>query len=252
MADEEQLEIPGFDTEADAENQPERRSNRAARKRRSWILVTVIAVVMALAGGLLIVLSMQGGSASANSHPSGSASYQPAPDVKKPFGPADPSTYKDNGAKPAISGPSTVSIPSIGVATKYEAKGLLPDKVLDMPTSTAGWYNQSAPVTATEGSTVITGHVNTDTNGKGPLGGLADLQKGAPLTITDAAGTVHTFKVVSLLTVDKDKLDPAWFTRVGERRVILITCGGQIVGYNSYGLPEYTHNTVAIAVPAGI
>ncbi|MFK4298115.1 hypothetical protein ABH924_003276 [Arthrobacter sp. GAS37] len=251
MADEEKLEMPGFHTEDDAENQPERRSGRAARKRRSWIVITVVAVIVGLAGGLMIVLSLQGGSASATGHPGPSVSYQPAPMVTKPFGPGDPDTVKGDVAKPGISGPSTLAIPSIGVATKIEAKGLLPGKVLDMPTSDAAWYDQSAPMDATEGSTVIAGHVNTDSGGKGPLGGLADLQKGAPVTITDAAGTVHVFKVVALETVPKDKLDPRWFTRKDERQVVLITCGGQVVGYNRYGLPEFTHNTVAVAVPTG-
>ncbi len=226
-------------------------SGRTVSKRRGWFMALVALVaVLVVAGAALIIGGSQGGSAGAGAAPS--VSYSPAPVVTAPFGPSSPDTYTAPALAPDVvpSGPSTVSIPSIGVSTKFEAKGLLPGKVLDLPADKAAWYDQSAPVSAAEGSTVISGHVNTITNGKGPLGGLADVQKGAPVTITDADGTVHAYKIASLSTVDKDKLDVAWFNPPkNERTVVFITCGGEVQGYNQYGLPEYEKNTVAVAVP---
>lgn len=200
----------------------------------------------------MITLSAQGIAAMApTSTPTPSITYQAAPVVATPFGPGNTDPLKIANAPAAPSdGPSTVSIPSVGIHTKYEPKGLLPGKVLDMPAVKAAWYNESALITATQGSTVIAGHVNTNAGGKGPLGGLADLHEGAAVTVTGPDGTPHAFKIVALSTVEKSKLDPAWFTRSGPRQLVLITCGGQVEGYNKYGLPEFTHNTVAIALPA--
>lgn len=240
-------------------NSGPRRARRSEQPRNhrttSLILAATLAVVLFVGAGVFAFnLFKQDAPAAA-----GTPSYQAAPTAAAPFGPDAPDSYVPGGAPdPKPAGPSSVTVGSVGISTGWEARGLLPGKKLDLPATTAAWYNQSAPIDATAGSTVLSAHINSPSGGEGPFWGLADVAKGAPVEIQDATGTKSTYKVSELVTVPKDQSSPGWkkyelkwFTLTGPRQIVLVTCGGPMLGFDEAGIPIYKYLTVAVATPVG-
>ncbi|MFT4035693.1 MAG: class F sortase, partial [Patulibacter sp.] len=58
-------------------------------------------------------------------------------------------------------------------------------------------------------------------------------------------GKVRTYRVTSLRTVAKNRLPESLFTRSGERRLYLVTCGGP---FNT-AIGHYRDNVILTAVP---
>lgn len=233
------------------------RSEKPRTRRNSILMLAAAgaAVVLFVVGGVFAFnLFKQDAPAAA-----GTPSYQAAPTAAAPFGPDAPDTYVPSIAPdPKPAGPSSITISSVGISTKWEPRGLLPGKKLDLPATTAAWYDQSAPIDAPAGSTVISAHINSPTGGQGPFWGLADVAKGAPVEIQGAAGTKSAYKVTELVTVPKDQASPEWkkyeskwFTLTGPRQIVLVTCGGPMLGFDDAGIPIYKYLTVAVATPAG-
>lgn len=234
-----------------------RRSKQPRTRRTAFFALAAagLAAVLFVVGGVFAFNFFKQDSPAA----AGTPSYQTAPTATAPFGPDAPDTYVAGIAPdPKPVGPSSITIGSVGISTSWEPRGLLPGKVLDLPATTAAWYDQSAPVDAVTGSTVLSAHINSPTGGQGPFWGLAEVKKGAPVEIRDTAGTTSTYKVTELVTVPKDQSSPewktsapAWFTLAGPRQIVLITCGGPVLGIDDAGIPIYKYLTVAVATPTG-
>jgi len=109
-----------------------------------------------------------------------------------------------------------------------------------------GWY-RFGPAPGAGGSAVLAGHVDERDQGLGVLAALRATPIGAEVLVTDAAGAVTRWRVVSRETVQKQALPlDRLFTRDGPPRLVLVTCGGPF-------LPElgsYRDNLVVVAEPA--
>jgi len=131
----------------------------------------------------------------------------------------------------AVSAPSAIKIPSIGVQSTLLQLGLNPDKSievppLDDPDSKAGWYKYS-PTPGKIGPTVILGHVDSAKYGPGVFFKLGALQPGATVEVT------LTDRIVAVFTVDKVVAYPkstfpstAVYGTIDHPGLRLITCGG--------------------------
>ncbi|MDK1358712.1 class F sortase [Arthrobacter sp. zg-Y1219] len=108
----------------------------------------------------------------------------------------------------------------------------------------------AAALGATEGSTVIAGHVNFADGSPGALAPLAKIAKGTPVYLTDTTGTRHEYKANTAQTLTKTGLPQGLFAPVGPPQLVLITCGGPID--NTGSILEYTHNTVVTAAPTTV
>jgi hypothetical protein len=93
---------------------------------------------------------------------------------------------------------------------------------------------------------VIAGHVDSRTQGLGALAPLREAAPGNEVVVTDEAGVVSRWRVVSREVISKQVLPlDRLFTREGPPRLTLITCGGPF-------LPEfgsYRDNVVVVAEP---
>jgi sortase (surface protein transpeptidase) len=112
-----------------------------------------------------------------------------------------------------------------------------------------GWYDGSRRLGASYGSTVIVGHRDSATQGSGALFGIEEIPLGSTITVTAQDGTTHEFIVDSVELIDKSLLPaeaPRIFTRTGDYRLVLITCGGAF----DEGARSYLSNVVITALPA--
>lgn len=234
-----------------------RRLATRPRKRRSRVL-TVVLVLLGLAGITTVALGVLG----AGSTPTYT---QPAPALAKPFTPKDTDTYtgpttppataKTTSTKPAAKtgplGPLEISVPSVGLRASIVDGGLTAQGAIDLPTAPlVAHYTPAAPLDATQGSTVIAGHVDMFSGSAlvaSPMSELANIQKGAPIFVTDAKGLTHRFKAVSAQLYAKHALPQALFQPTGTRQLVLLTCGGPIGEID--GHINYLDNTAITAVP---
>jgi hypothetical protein len=146
---------------------------------------------------------------------------------------------------PQKQAPGTVRLAQGGTATLVRKDVV--DGVLPVPEGVrqATWWG--AAFDGTAGATVLAGHVNWK-GATGPFAELWESRLGDVVTVVDAGGASHRFRVRQLVTVHKDQL-PAraqeLFGQDGPHRLVLVTCGGRWVG----GSDGYEENRVVIAQP---
>lgn len=153
-------------------------------------------------------------------------------------------------ATPApVPAPTRLRIPAIGVDAPVGPVGLndqgqmaIPQQVQDI-----GWYEYGPAPGATQGSAVLSGHVDSAEQGLGAFSRLGELTAGDVITVTDAAGRQLPYRVVGKEAFDKKTVPLAdLFSRSGAARLTLITCGG---AFDS-AAKHYLDNIVVTAVPA--
>lgn len=141
--------------------------------------------------------------------------------------------------------PRTLSFPAHGITAALVPVGVLPSGALQLPREPqrVGWWAAGALPGAGQGSAVLAGHMD----GSQRLSAMRPLLRVRPgelVEVTDSAGDVHVFAVTERIVVSKQQLEPGLFTRAGQPRLVLITCGGSYdpkLGYHD--------NIVVIAVP---
>ena len=142
---------------------------------------------------------------------------------------ATSSTAEQNATSTPVA--NTLSIPAIGQAdVPVGAATVTTDGVLEPPANvhSVGLWTPGAPLSATVGTTDITGHVDYTGQGPGALHDIAYLQTGDRIYTTDASGHTTTWSVDAVNARSKaDGVDVTAFPgRSGPRTLVLITCGG--------------------------
>jgi LPXTG-site transpeptidase (sortase) family protein len=170
---------------------------------------------------------------------------------------ADPDT---DGAPPAtfaagplrgplvhVAAPERITIPAIGAAAPVVPVGLESDGTMEIPrdVATVGWFEPGVRP-GEDGSAVLSGHVDSRTQGRGAFFDLEDLDVGDEV-IVEGGQQVRTWRVVARQRFPKDELPvDDLFTRSGAPRLVLITCGGAF----DAGARSYSDNVVVVAEPA--
>jgi hypothetical protein len=109
-----------------------------------------------------------------------------------------------------------------------------------------GWYKYGPGLTASSGSIVIGGHVDSATEGVGAFFHLTDLRPGNRISLS-SRGTTRWFRVVAREQIPKANIDLGrYFSAGGALRLTLFTCGGSFDRAHR----SYTDNIVVTAVPA--
>ena len=143
--------------------------------------------------------------------------------------------------------PARVRMPDLGIDMRVEAHGIESDGYMSLPESpfVAGWYAYGSAPDSRTGATVIAAHVDSLPEGIGPFAGLRESREGMAITVTDDAGEVHDYRVVSVERIDKDEvpLDRV-FTATGDPPLVLVTCGGE---YDWRGAGQYLDNYIVTA-----
>ena len=196
---------------------------------RLWRAVTI--VVAALVGGLLTAALLPdhartegytAGRPESTRLPAEQRSSQPEAGVT----PARP-TSKGPPSRPTAV-PRLLEIPRLGLQLPVVPRGVDKRGAMALPTtnSEVAWYRFGSRPLDRAGATVLAGHVDTRTEGVGPLAGLAALQAG-DLVEVRAGRHLVTYRTTSVTRISKALIDlPAVFSRAGPSRLHLVTCGG--------------------------
>jgi len=224
---------------------------RARRGRRSFILATAgLAAVAAVAVGLLVSGFR---TTKAHTQPMADRPFSVAPRVAARLpGPPALRTPQPGSIDPACapgSFPSQVDIPSLClyvpmVDTHMDGASLLiPGDVRDV-----GLDTDSAPLSSPVGTTIIAGHIDDARQGDGSFYFLSTARAGASVTVVAADGSKTEWKVTAVTSVPKADLPRDIFDVTGARRLVLVTCGGALLGVP--GNYSYADNTLVYATPA--
>ncbi|AQQ16138.1 Sortase family protein [Corynebacterium glaucum] len=248
--------VPNQDPNPDAFDAAAGEEASAAKPRRNWILPVALIAVAALF--ILSLVFMLGGKDSdeASGDLTTSEQQDESTDAEAP---AEGGYVDDSGQQEQelTAFPTTVDdveemTLSLGAdSAPIDFVQLTVDGTLIPPedVSRLGWYVESA-VPGSQGgvgSTVITGHVNHQTQGQGFAYNFTQLNVGDTVTI-DVDGQPAKYKVTKApFRVAKGEDMPAEVNDTsGENMLVLITCGGEFVG----GALGYADNIFVIAEPA--
>lgn len=173
-----------------------------------------------------------------------------APEPAQVYSSTDPDTYQqDTNAtwKSTIVGPR-VTVPALKLEaplTKTNEK----DGYLDLPKPPrAAWYEQTVPLDADQGRTVIASHVDSGYGDAAPFSRLHNIEKGTPVVVRDFNGVEHTFKAVSIKLYERQDVPDSIFDVNGKHQLVLMTCSGPTI--ESGRAAHYLYNLVVIADPA--
>lgn len=143
--------------------------------------------------------------------------------------------------------PGVLELPARGVTAPVDAVGTDPSGGMVIPEQvrTVGWWAPGVLPGGSTGSAVISGHVDSRTQGVGVLSVLPQLTEGEPVLVRDAAGRTAAFRVAARREYAKYDLPRAVFSRGGPAQLVLITCGGRF----DPAARSYESNIVVYAVP---
>lgn len=125
--------------------------------------------------------------------------------------------------------PVQLEIPRLRVKADIVPTGVAADGQAEVPDDvmTVGWYRFGQRPGDETGSTVLIAHRDGRSEGRGVFFGLEVLQVGDPITVRDAGGVVHEYRVTSREAIDKAILPTEQlFTDAGDPMLVLISCGG--------------------------
>jgi hypothetical protein len=227
-----------------------------------------LAVLLALlaagsgAAGLVVlgrprtVAAEDAGKVPSEAPPTAAAGARPAlRAVKEELARREPAQHEPAQHEPVRSGPvppqpgAPVRL-AIGsaVTAPVEPVGAGSDRELVVPERprAVGWWVGSAPAGSARGSTLLAGHIDSASRGRGALAVLPTLPLGTRIVLTDVYGAGHPYVVTARRSYHKTTL-PADVLRTGTRpRLVLVTCGGPF----DEAQHSYRDNIVVYARPA--
>lgn len=177
-------------------------------------------------------------------------SPSPEPEQDTPKVATNSARLEDVQAQQALV-PTSLDVEAIGIAdAPIDAVGVEPDGSMEIPVdvSRIGWYEYGPEPGADAGSSVLTAHVDSRTQGAGVFYDLDDLAEGDTVEVGMSDGTTRDFVVDEIGQIPKVDLPTGdIFRRDGEPRLALITCGGEFDESSRH----YRDNLVVFAAPVG-
>lgn len=171
---------------------------------------------------------------------------QPRPNGSATAPPVTASARLADVEVPGAAAPARLRVTSLGIDAPVLGVGISDGEleVLDDVVN-VGWYRHG-PSPGETGSAVLAAHVDTARDGPGVFFELGSLESGDRIDIELADGTALVFFVESIQRHPKAELPAAeLFSREGDPRVALITCGGAF----DRSAGRYSDNVVVVARP---
>ena len=148
----------------------------------------------------------------------------------------------------AAAGPTHVTLRRLGIDAPVAAADIDTRLgVLDVPQSigSVGWWRDGAAPGDSAGTILLGGHVDSARRGAGAFYALKGARRGDTITLRSETGATRSYRVTSMRRVRKAELPTGIFTRTGERRLVLVTCGGPF----DTKAKRYRDNVIVTALP---
>lgn len=130
----------------------------------------------------------------------------------------------------------SICVPSIGEVIYYHSVGTRQSTtgsglIMAVPsTDTAGWLNDSAPIGASEGTSVLAAHVIFRGGVEGPFYDLNQLNAGDEVIVRDMDGKNFAYRIYkTTLTEGKTLPDEVYEYTDSPHQLALVTCAGDFV-----------------------
>src|SRR5829696_3884549 len=146
--------------------------------------------------------------------------------------------------------PVEVRLPSLDAVSPVRPVGVEADGALEIPEDvrTVGWYRFGPRPGDRQGSTVLSGHVDSAGQGRGAFFRLGELRPGDRVLVRRSDGRTWRYRVVAREEWPKSAVPlNRIFARSGAARLTLVTCGG---GFREE-IRSYQDNIAVTAVPEG-
>jgi hypothetical protein len=142
-----------------------------------------------------------------------------------------------------------LQVPSLYIDAPLEDHGVTAQGAMSLPQhlSRVGRLATTQPLGTTHGATLLAGHV-TWNGDAAALYYLGEARPGAAVRTWDGDGRREDWVVTAVEVLDKQALPPHLFTKDGPRRLVLVTCGGELAQLPD-GSWTYESNIVVTAVP---
>ncbi|MCL2779927.1 MAG: class F sortase [Actinomycetia bacterium] len=231
-----------------ADREPRRRRGRGAL----W-LVTLVCVVALAGGGVLFWRGVEDSKSGPHAQPLPTSLFTVAPAearamqvpaaLKTPqSGSIQTSCDQYPGAQPQVAIPS-LCIYAPMVATQVVDGSL----VIPQDVHQVGLDLGSAPLDSDTGTTIIAGHVDSAVQGDGVFFFLHQVEPGAEIIVVGLDNQTTKWRVNRNQIVEKSQLPTDIWAQTGERRLVLVTCGGPLLHYD-WG-NTYEDNILVYATP---
>lgn len=245
---------------------PSRRDNRRDGRQIS-VVATHTKAIQRLCTALLVVAVLSGIGAVWVSTRQSTRSAQAAPVPTVPFSMGSRTSVEEGVVSLPVGGvlgeevqvlqpvanpssePMTVSVPDLGIEAPMVETDIVDNELIipDDVRKVTRYVGGAAPGDPT-GTVLIAGHVNSRRMGRGALFPLAGIEPGTVITVNDAKGAAHRYVTVGLITTGKDTLPADIFSKEGEPRLVMITCGGPLLR-TATGGSSYRDNVIVTARP---
>lgn len=222
------------------------------RSRSTLLAAAALLLAGVVAGGAALVAAWDEADAGPEAVTAATESSDTARsrDVRRPSPPEPERVVAASPAAPAADAdtapPRHLRVPALDIDAPVGDLGLTDDGRLEVPTTAedVGWWSGgSAP--GSPGPTVLAGHV--DWKGRaGVFQRLVDLAPGDVVTVRDADGTDHAFRVERVEQHPKDAFPTdAVYGPTDDPTLRLITCGGAFDDASGH----YLDNVIVFARP---
>lgn len=220
------------------------RRTGAARRSAAALLLTALALGACAPDGGDADATPTGPTSAATSAPT---SPRPQAPEARPAPPDVPVTSAVGLPSPQAAAPVALEVDELKIAMAVDPVGIEPDGTMTIPVdgNRAGWYRYGPAPASDVGTVVLAAHVDT-LAGLGQFSRLVDVEPGTTVSVTDADGrtTIYTVTDVERIAKAEVPLDRV-FDRAGERRLVLVTCGGKF----DRSTGHYVDNVIVTALP---
>lgn len=129
-----------------------------------------------------------------------------------------------------VEGKSAVVVPSLGMRSELDATGA-ENGSLALPEAPKGtWYEETSPVGADAGNTVLAGHVNhRSASTFSPWAHLHEAERGTLIGVRDDEGVIHVYEATSMDVYTRQGIPEEFFRTDGDPQLHLVTCSGEAI-----------------------
>ena len=156
-----------------------------------------------------------------------------------------------HAAAPGVGGqtPARIRIASLDIDASISPAAIdLVHGALGIPADVhrVGWWRDGRSPAANRGSILLAGHRDSARAGKGVFLRLNSAITGTLVEVTTTSGHTFTYRVASVRSYPKNALPISVYSRRGQARLVLVTCGGPFDSATGH----YRDNIVVTALPA--